>query len=147
MKYTLDECTWDGGCDRPIENHDTGLCATHGAILRKQQRNKLKEKKKRIPIAKVSFKMKKELAIYTAIKGPWIKNKRCAVYPHYKATDIHHMMGKVGFADKWARENNIPLLIDKRFWLPVSRIAHNKITDDTQWAIKNGYSLPRAEKK
>lgn len=31
------------------------------------------------------------------------------------ANTAEHIMGRNGFADDWARDNNIPLLIDKRF--------------------------------
>ena len=44
---------------------------------------------------------------------------------------------------KRARENEVPLLMDERFWLPVSREGHNKITDDSKWASDNGYTFLR----
>lgn len=31
------------------------------------------------------------------------------------ANTCEHLKGRKGFADEWARDNNIPLLIDKRF--------------------------------
>lgn len=31
------------------------------------------------------------------------------------ANTCEHRMGRKGYADEWARENNIPLLIDKRY--------------------------------
>lgn len=31
------------------------------------------------------------------------------------ATTCEHRMGRKGYADQWARDNNIPLTIDKRF--------------------------------
>jgi len=31
------------------------------------------------------------------------------------ANTAEHIMGRKGFADDWARDNNIPLLVDKRF--------------------------------
>jgi hypothetical protein len=147
MKYTQGSCAHEDGCDNPIENPDTGLCASHGALQRKQEREMNKPQKEKKKIAQVSFKMKKELSVYSATKGPWIKDKRCAVDPSQPATDVHHMKGKVGYADKWARDNGIPLLIDKRFWLPVCRTSHIKITDNSSWAEANGYSLPRVEEK
>lgn len=61
---------------------------------------------------------------------------RCAVYPGMKATQIHHMKGREG-----------KLLLDKRYWLPVSHKAHRKITDDSKWAISKGYSLKRNAKE
>lgn len=40
------------------------------------------------------------------------------------ANTIEHRMGRKGFADEWARENNIPLLIDKRY-LAACCLHHN----------------------
>ena len=34
------------------------------------------------------------------------------------ATTAEHTKGRKGFADQWARDNNIPLLVDKRFLKP-----------------------------
>lgn len=31
------------------------------------------------------------------------------------ANSVEHRMGRKGYADEWARENDIPLLIDKRY--------------------------------
>lgn len=70
---------------------------------------------------------------------------QCAVYPKLKATEIHHMKGRVGYADQWARENDIPLLVDRRFFLAVSSAGHRKITDNSKWALEMGYSLKRNE--
>lgn len=111
------------------------------AALKKQ-----KEKKKLSPIAKVSDKMAKLLSVYTAKKKAWIKGKRCAVEPSREAVDVHHIKGRIGYVDQWARDNDIPLLIDERFWLPVSRMAHIEITANPEWAVKEGYSMSRHEK-
>lgn len=40
------------------------------------------------------------------------------------ATTCEHRMGRKGYADEWARENNIPLMIDKRY-LAACCIYHN----------------------
>jgi hypothetical protein len=62
-------------------------------------------------------------------------NPRCAVYPELQSKEVHHKKGRTG-----------KLLIDKRYWLAVSRKAHRKITDNPAWAIEHGYSLLRLEK-
>src|SRR5688572_3010395 len=141
----LINCKIDG-CTNPVENRDIGLCATHAHQARKAERTQAKEPFK-TPIKKVSEKMAKAIAEYSKIKKEWIKGKRCAVFPEKPAIDVHHKKGRVGFADQWARLNNIPLLIDTRFWLPVSREGHTEIENRKGWALKMGYSLPRNEKK
>lgn len=40
------------------------------------------------------------------------------------ANTIEHQMGRVGYADEWARENNITLYVDKRF-LKACCMHHN----------------------
>lgn len=143
----MNHCKIDG-CTNPVENRDIGLCATHAHQMRKQARNGAIEKQHhRTPINKVSEKTAKKLSEYLQIKKEWIKGKKCAVFPTHAAVDVHHMKGRVGYADQWARQNNIPLLIDTRFWLPVSRDGHIEIENRKGWALKMGYSLPRNEKK
>jgi len=125
----------------PIENKETGLCASCAHAIRKAERQKPPKAQKLI--AKVSGKQAKKVIDYSARKARFIKGKRCKVYPELQAEDIHHMMGKVGYADEWARENDVTLLIDERYWLPVSRKAHRMITDDSRWASANGYTFLR----
>ncbi len=126
---------------RPIENTDTGECASCGAARRKAER--MPAPKEKNAIAKVSASMAKKLATYSGEKAKWITGKRCAVYPDKVATEIHHMCGRVGYHDEWARENDVPLLLDKRFWLPVSHEGHERITANSQWASENQFTFLR----
>lgn len=146
-------------CGKFSENVRTGgPCATCKALERKEtrlkadkavrdllreQKMKLKQKEPRDPIKKVSGKMAAKLSRYMAIRAEWLPGKMCAVEGNHIATEVHHMKGRVGYADQWAKDNDIPLLIDVRFWLPVSSYGHKKITDNSAWAEKMGYSLPR----
>lgn len=50
----------------------------------------------------------------------WMK---CAVFPWKGATDIHHQRGRLS-----------KLLMDQRWWVPVSRDGHRKIHDQPDWA-------------
>ena len=122
-------------CFNPVENKDTGLCASCSHAQRKAEKQALKNFNKKAaqkPINKQSDKMKKQMAEYMAKKLLFLRGKKCAVCPHLKAEDIHHMKGRDG-----------KLLLDQRYWLAVSREAHIKITEDSAWAIREGYSLPR----
>lgn len=117
------------------------LCASCEAFERKSERLQMAKDSK--PIRKVSENQSKLLAKYNAKRKAWIRGKKCAVYKDLPAEDVHHMQGRTGYADEWARENEVPLLLDERFWLPVSRDAHKKITDDTAWAWQQGFSFKR----
>jgi len=60
------------------------------------------------------------------------ENKKCRVFPHLDANQVHHM---------WARENE--RLLDERYWLPVSQEGHNHIGDFPEEAYERGWSLYR----
>jgi len=97
------------------------------------------------PIKKVSDKMKVLNAKYSVLRIEFLgklENKICPVTKE-ATTEVHHMKGRKGFADEWAKENNIPLLIDVRFFLAVSRKGHIKIELNPEWAKENNYSLNR----
>lgn len=103
-------------------------------------------KKKKYRIKRFSEKREKEESIYK-VEGPkFIEGKMCAVFPNQPATQVHHKKGRRGYADQWARDNNITLLNDKRFWLAVSNDGHTMIENDPEWAYKKGYSLLRTAK-
>lgn len=116
-------------------------CASCETLERKASRLRMPKDKE--PVKKVSENQSKLLAKYNGKRKAWIRGKKCAVYKDLPAEDVHHMQGRTGYADEWARENDLPLLLDDRFWLPVSREAHKKITDDSKWAWENGYSFKR----
>jgi len=103
----------------------SGICA-----FEYKQKN---YQKPHTPIRKVSDKRRSQLYTYAMMKKNFMsKHKTCFVCIRNDATDVHHMKG---------RENE--LLLDIKFWLPVCRECHRKITDDSAWAIREGYSLKR----
>lgn len=135
-----------------------GKCASCNRLLRKlekaehkrkeqelkiRQRQQQARKQSKPAIKKVSGKMAALLAQYTAKRRVWIKGKICAVLMDRPATDVHHKMGRVGYADDWAREHDVPLLLDERFWLPVSREGHTWVETHPAEAKENGFSLNR----
>lgn len=132
----------------PIENPDTMLCASCSAADRKLARKAVsviarETKKKEYKIPKMSGKMAKAIPEYSAKKQKWIKGKMCVVFPHLKAEDVHHSAGRQGYADDWARENHITLLMDERFWIPVSRKGHVEVELHPKWSKQMGFSISR----
>jgi hypothetical protein len=126
-------------CGNPkVENN--GLCASCAHALRKAERMVIKDK---VPVNKVSYKRGKELNQYAALKKKFMLNRWCAYHGRpCLPTDIHHQMGRVGFAD----EKEILLLLDTRYWIPVCRLAHEWITQNSKEAIEQGYSFSRISK-
>lgn len=93
------------------------------------------------PIPKVSKKRAVENAKYTVQRIIFMskpENKICPINGTH-TTDVHHVKKRIGFADEWARINNIPLLLDERHWLAVSRLGHIWIHDNPEEATKLGY--------
>lgn len=133
-------------CGSPkVENKDLMLCSSCNRLFRKAMDVKIKPRPqpKRIPV--VSVKMAEAMAKYIPIKNEFLKGKMCSVYPQKKATTVHHKAGRVGYADSFGRDNNIPLLVDVRYFLPVSIDGHRKIEENPVWAKSMGYSVSRHE--
>lgn len=117
------------GCRAAVEGKQQPA-QSKKAINKKSQKQKILEGK--YTVARIEFMGKPENQICPITKRP--------------ATDVHHKMGRIGFADQWARDNNIPLLIDTRFWIALSREGHKYVEEHPEWAKENGYSLSRLEK-
>ena len=90
---------------------------------------------KRVPLKKVSPKREEQNLEYAAARNAWIEGKKCACCGD-PATECHHKLGRTN-----------ELLLEKKYWLPVCRPCHVLITTDTEYAIKNGYSLSRNKKQ
>lgn len=80
----------------------------------------IKKKPLKKPISKVSKKRAKQNIDYKKERADFLakpENQICFIGGcGKKSTTIEHRMGRVGYTDDWARENNIPLLLDKRYW-------------------------------
>jgi hypothetical protein len=135
----------DCSCGNRCEGN-TNQCASCNARDRKLNRMRPPEDSK--PVAKVSKNQSKENAKYLKKLKVWRRGKKCAgKFPHNCSMGFeitcHHMQGRIGYADEWARENEVPLLLDERFWLPVCWDAHKYIEEHKKWACENGYSFLR----
>lgn len=123
------------GCFNPVENQDTGLCASCSAAIRKSERQSKKFQVVKQP-NKVSEKRMKQLNEYTEVREMFLNmepNHFCQVDGcRNQATEIHHAKGKEGV-----------LLLDTVYFLAVCRTCHERITRDSNWAILNGYSEKR----
>lgn len=111
----------------------------------KKKNFKPKQKKYHI-IPKKTKKKAKADAKYLKVRFEFmnsLESQICPVFINKSVTDVHHMKGKEGFADDWARDNDVPLLIDIRFFLAVSRAGHDKIENNPIWAKEMGYSVDR----
>lgn len=113
-----------------------------------KKKNEKTKVKKHYQIPKMSAKQKVLMAKYYKIRADFLNalpDKVCPVFPDKLVSDVHHKKGRspTSYADDWARENNIPLLLDIRFFLAVSRSGHEKIEKNPIWAKKMGFSVDR----
>lgn len=133
-------CTVDG-CGRKCVNQGSGLCDTHERAAKADAKQSSSKNPVGHSVKKVSDKRADLHKRYLELREKWLFGKTCAVFPRNKATEVHHKKGRNGYADKWAQDNNVPLLIDVRFWLPVCRTGHVMITNKPEWAIEKGFSV------
>jgi len=128
-----------------IENRDTGETAQERDARRKAERKASQPEKKRKAIKPFSAKRKDENAIYSQRRMIFLEGKECAVNEGFEATEVHHKKGRQGYADQWAKDRGITLLLDERFWLPVSASGHRYIELHPAEAKEKGWSLSRLE--
>lgn len=128
-----------------------GMCNNHYWEDNRRKnalKNAGKPKKPQKPIPKKSKKKTVEDLQYSVLRIEFLgkpENQKCPITGQ-QTTDVHHKKGRVGFADQWARDNNISLTLDTRFWVALSRDGHRYVEDNPEWAKENGYSLSRLAK-
>jgi hypothetical protein len=92
------------------------------------------------PISKVSDKRKIENIIYTSTRIKFLmlpENKICFIDEcRNLATTIEHSAGRIGFYDDWARENNISLYLDQRFWKPCCNFHNLELERNSELSKK-----------
>ena len=128
-------CNNPDGCSCPNQK----FCKWYGSEKKAKKQCGLK----RTRIAPRSEKAKDYYKIYNALKETYLPGKRCAVFPEKWAGQIHHVRGRATnqFADDWARERDVPLLIDVRWFLPVSQEGHDWVHSHPIESRERGWLL------
>lgn len=135
------------GCQnsfKPFRTTDK-YCSSECAYQEKKRLKKPVSPKNIKPINRRSKKLSTLERKYSELRAEFLlrpENRFCPVTCG-KTTEVHHKMGRVGYADEWARQMGIPLLIDVRFFLAVSHKGHQEIENKPEWAYKMGYSIRR----
>lgn len=139
MKYYREFATCSNiECTNPVENNNTGLCASCSRALRKEAKEALKPKAKRKTIAKSSDKMVEALKEYSKLRKVFLEvNPKCAVYPDKAATTVHHSRGRA----------TIALLLNTDYWVPASMEGHVWIETHPIEAKERGFSFNRLQKE
>lgn len=90
-------------------------------------------KKKAVKIKFRSDKRAEQEKAYNLFIKLWLVGKKCPMCGK-DATQVHHKKGRIG-----------KLLLDVRFFLPVTQDCHQYIEEHPEWAKEQGYSLSRLE--
>lgn len=140
-------CAWyeDGEpCINMCEGN-TDFCGTHNHAIRKADRTKVKELKS---INKISPKRRDLNQIYAQRKAKYLfDHPRCEYHgKDCKGGTLHHMAGRQGYVDDYAREHDIPALIDDRYFMNLCPTIHNWATENSKDAIEKGISISRTAK-
>lgn len=85
-------------------------------------------------LSQLSSKQRARLALYRKQRAIFLERRQCAVFPKIRATEIHHVRGRLG-----------TLLLDERFWLPVSRRGHQWIDANRRAAQERGWLAQKGE--
>lgn len=96
------------------------------------------------PIKKVSDKQKALNQIYQKLRIEILTeaNFKCFVDGCNRlANTIEHQKGRKGYADQWANDNNIPLLIDKRYLKPCC--WHHNVEFENNPELSKEYQLSK----
>lgn len=118
--------------EKPVENRDTGLCASCGRAQRKADQTQVKEKK---PINKVSANRAVENKEYARLRRDYLEAYPCCEVSgcDRKSQAIHHRAG---------RSND--MLNDTNFWMAVCNLCHERIHAEPNWSLENGYIVKRS---
>jgi hypothetical protein len=87
-------------------------------------------KKKGSKLKPVSDKRAIENKTYSTLRKVFLEGKMCAVYPHLRATEVHH-----------TNKRNGERLNDLHFWLAVSREGHEYIHANPIESKEKGWLL------
>lgn len=92
------------------------------------------------PINKVSDKRKVENLKYVSDRLIFLgkkENNFCFIDGCKRdATTIEHSAGRLGFYDDWARDNNISLYLDQRFWKPCCNFHNLELERNSELSKK-----------
>lgn len=134
MKLPIGSCCISFLCDNPVENQDTGLCASCGLEARREAKRAAKVKEIK-PIKKVSQKRAGETREYLVKKAKYLEvfsicqAKGCSK----PSSDLHHRQGRQG-----------KKLTDETLFIALCFDHHTYYTEHSAEAIADGISLLRS---
>ncbi len=132
-KCKYPECELPDRMYTPTRCPDSGYCSPRCL-------NRHKPPKPRQAIPKKSKKRIADDKVYNPARKKFIalpENHFCFIDGcNARATTIEHTRGRKGFADDWARDNNISLYIDVRFWKPCCSFHNPELERNSELSKK-----------
>lgn len=128
-------------------------CPCNDCVKEREEKKKPPVFKPKTPIKKVSDKRKKEQPIYDLKRILFLRkeeNKHCVIQGTYCtgiATTVEHSAGRTGYYDDWARDNDISLLIDERFFKPSCSNCNIELENNTALSLKHQVSKITGKEK
>ena len=132
MNYKLRKCKVSG--HEWKQYNSLQKCPCTDCVSERVEKEKAKPPKIKAKIKPVSDKRKKEDALYQLERVLFLRqpeNQKCPITGK-PTTDVHHMKGRIG-----------DLLLNKKYWIALSREGHKYVEENPEWAKENGYSLNR----
>jgi len=102
------------------------------------------------PIKKYSAKREKLNKVYEVVRIEVLSEAKFVCFIDgckSVANTVEHLMGRKGFADEWAKENNIPLLVDKRYLRACCLVHNGELETNPELSKQYQYSKISGKKK
>lgn len=101
-------------------------------------------------IPKVSEKRKALMPVYEKVRIEVLTEAKFVCFINgcnNVANTVEHSAGRKGFYDQWARDNNIPLLVDKRFLKACCLFHNGELENNSELSKQYQYSKVSGIKK
>lgn len=149
MSFVLKKCA-DKDCNNEFKQYNSLVKYCGPKCQNKNRKPNLQLKSLYKPIKKVSDKRKELNKIYEVVRIEVLSEAtfKCFIDGCANvANTIEHLAGRIGYYDDWARENNIPLLIDKRFLRACCLVHNGELETNSELSKQHQYSKISGKKK
>lgn len=149
MSFVLKKCA-DKDCNNEFKQYNSLVKYCSPKCQNKNKKPDLKLKSIYKPIKQVSDKRKIENAKYLVLRIEVLSEAKFKCFIDgctNVANTIEHLAGRIGYYDDWARENNIPLLIDKRFLRACCLLHNGELETNSELSKQHQYSKISGKKK
>ncbi len=150
MSFKLKICA-DKDCNTEFKQYNSLIKYCSPICTNKNiKSNNLQLKSIYKPIKQVSDKRKELNKVYEKVRIEVLSEAKFVCFIDgckNVANTIEHLAGRIGFYDDWARENNIPLLIDKRFLKPCCLVHNGELETNSELSKQHQYSKISGKKK